>query len=177
MRPPAQLVPWFSPEELAVWVREAPGKAAYQKRLAIWLTHLRHSAPEIADLLQISTPAVWLWVKQYNRQGPEGLSRAGRGGRRWAFLSWEAEGELLQAWEARALKGEILTVPQLLPEVERAVGKAVSLDYVYRLLRRHQWRKLEPRPRHVKADRRSQAEFKKNPRNSSAKRLRKRRRG
>ena len=36
---------------------------------------------EIADLLQISTPAVWLWVKQFNRQGPEGLSRAGRGGR------------------------------------------------------------------------------------------------
>ncbi len=50
MLPPAQLKPWFSPEELAVWVREAPGKDAYQRRLAIWLTHPRKPAPEIADL-------------------------------------------------------------------------------------------------------------------------------
>lgn len=167
MRPPAQLVSWFSPEEMAVWVRESPDKEAYKKRLAIWLTHLRHSAPEIADLLQVSTPSVWLWVKQYNRQGPEGLNRQGRGGRRWSFLSWEEEEALLQCWEERALRGEILTAPQMLPDVEQAVGKPVSLDYVYRLLHRHQWRKLGPRPRHLKANRELQEEFKKNSRTLS----------
>ena len=167
MRPPAQLMPWFTPEEMAIWIREAPNKDAYQKRLAIWFTHLRHSAPEISDLLQVSIPAVWLWVKQYNHQGPEGLYRCGRGGRRWSFLSWEAEEDLLTSLQESALKGEVLTAPQLLPEVERAVGKSVSLDYVYRLLHRHQWRKLGPRPRHVKANRELQAEFKKNSRKSS----------
>lgn len=68
MRPPAQLVPWLSPDELAIWVREAPDKASYQKRLAVWLTFLRHPAPEIADYLQVSIPAVWLWIKQYNHK-------------------------------------------------------------------------------------------------------------
>ena len=54
MKPPARLASWLTPEELSIWVREAPTKEAYQKRLAIWLTHLHHSAPEIADLLQVS---------------------------------------------------------------------------------------------------------------------------
>jgi len=177
MRPPAQLKPWLSPEELAVWVREAPNKDAYQKRLAVWLTHLRRPAREVADLLQISLPSVWLWVGQYNRQGPGGLVRRGRGGRRWSYLSTEEETELLRAWEERALRGEVLTASHLLPEVEQRVGKKVSLDYVYKLLHRHQWRKLGPRPRHVKADRQAQAEFKKNSRTSSEKRLPPRRRG
>lgn len=177
MRPPARLKPWLNPEELAVWVREAPHKDAYQKRLAVWLTYLRRPAPEIADLLQVSMPAVWLWVRQYNHQGPAGLVRQGRGGRRWSYLSEEEEAELLRSWEERALRGEVLTASHLLPEVEQRVGKKVSLDYVYKLLHRHQWRKLGPRPRHVKADRQAQAEFKKNSRPSSGKRLPPRRRG
>ena len=49
------------------------------------------------------------------------------------------------------------------------VFKEVSLAYVYRLLRRHQWRKLGPRPRHVKADPEAQEAFKKNSRSSSRK--------
>lgn len=167
MKPPAQLCPWLTPEELAVWVREAPTKDAYQKRLAIWLTHLQHSAPVIADLLQVSKQAVWLWVGQYNHQGPEGLLRRGRGGRRWSFLSTEAEASVLHSFEQKALDGQVLMAPQLLPEVERVVGKPVSLDYVYKLLHRHQWRKLGPRPRHVKSDRSVQAEFKKNSPSSS----------
>lgn len=177
MRPPARIIPWLLEEELAVWVREAPDKGAYQKRLAIWFTHLRHSAAEIADLLQVSKPAVWLWVGQYNHKGPEGLSRKGRGGRRWSFLSWENEEGLLQSWESRAVRGEILTVPQLVGEVEKAVGKSVSVGYVYRLLHRHRWRKLGPRPRHVKADREAQADFKKTSPALSRKRLVKPRRG
>ena len=83
MRRPAQIKPWISPEEMMVWVREAPGRDAYQKRLAIWLTHIGpFHAHQVADMLCVSKQAVWLWIGQYNRQGPEGLHRQGRGGRR-----------------------------------------------------------------------------------------------
>ena len=177
MRPPAQLVPWLSPDELAIWVREAPDKASYQKRLAVWLTFLRHPAPEIADYLQVSIPAVWLWIKQYNQQGTGGLVRRGRGGRRWSFLSVAEEELLLLSWEQRALRGEVLTAAQLQPEVEAKVGQPVSRDYVYRLLHRHQWRKLGPRPRHLKADLQAQEEFKKNSRRRSGKKPPRPRRG
>jgi len=63
----------------------------------------------------------------------------------------------------------LLTAKQLLPEVSQAVGHEVSLGYVHALLRRHRWRKLGPRPRHVKAKREIQEEFKKNYQASSAK--------
>jgi transposase len=177
MRPPAHLESWLSSDGLALWVREAPDKASYQKRLAVWLTFLQHPAHEVADLLQVSIPAVWLWVKQYNQRGPEGLIRQGRGGRRWSFLSVTEEEKLLASWEVRALRGEVLTAAQLQPEVEAKVGKPVSRDYVDRLLHRNQWRKLGPRPRHVKANPQAQEEFKKNSRKLSGRKPTKPRRG
>lgn len=171
MRPPAVLKPWFTEGELAIWVRESSNKDDYQKRLCIWLTHLRYSASEISDFIQVSIPSVWLWVGQYNRIGPEGLYRKGRGGRRWSFLSLEEEEKLLKSWEERAMVGEILTAPQLIPDVEEKVGKRVSVDYIYRLLHRHRWRKLGPRPRHVKANVQDQEAFKKTFQTSSRKLL------
>jgi len=178
MRRPARIMPWILPEEMAVWVREAPGKADYQKRLAIWLTAIGpYHARKVADLLQVSPQAVWLWVSQYNRNGPEALTREGRGGRRWGFLSWEQEEALLSSLRARAMKGEVLTATALWPEVRRAMGREVSLDYVYRLLHRHGWRKLGPRPRHVKADPAAQEAFKKNSPRSSERRSPTSRRG
>ena len=171
MKPPARIKPWLSPEELAVWVREAPDLKSYQRRLAIWLTQFGpFHARQVAEMLQVSKQAVWLWVGQYNKHGPGGLERRGRGGRRWSYLSWEQERELLRSLEERAAQGEILTAKQILPQVEKAAGKKVSLGYVYRLLHRHRWRKLGPRPRHVKADGEAQEEFKKNSPPSSSKR-------
>src|SRR5258708_11048462 len=97
MRPPAEIALWLSTEDMQTWVREAPDKASYQRRLAIWLTHVeRLAAHRVAQSLCVSTPAVWRWVQQHNHQGPEGLHRAGRGGRRWAFLKWEQEQRLLE---------------------------------------------------------------------------------
>jgi transposase len=94
------------------------------------------------------------------------LARRGRGGRRWAFLTLDQERELLAALQAEAGRGQVLTAKQIHGRVRQAVGKKVSLDYVYRLLHRHGWRKRDPRSRHVKADPQAQAEFKKNFRNS-----------
>jgi transposase len=171
MRPPAEIALWLSTEDMQTWVREAPDKASYQRRLAIWLTHVeRLSAHRVAQSLCVSTPAVWRWVQQYNHQGPEGLHRAGRGGRRWSFLNWEQEQRFLGKRLQAAARGEVLTAKLLHGQLQKITGREVSLGYVYRLLRRHGWRKLGPRPRHPKAQPRTQEEFKKNSRNSSKQR-------
>ena len=168
MRPPAKLSPWFTTEELVAWLQEAPDKASYQRRLAIWLTHLGpFPAAEVAAMLGISKQAVWKWVSEYNRKGPEGLDREGRGGRRWGLLSEEEERTLLARLAARARSGDIVSAKQLLPEICNAVGREVSLAYVYKLLHRQQWRKLAPRPRHVKQDPAAQAAFKQTSRRRS----------
>ena len=87
MRRPVKLEPWFSAEQLVAWMQEAPDKPSYQRRLAIWLTHLGpFPASEVAKMLGVSKQAVWKWVSEYNQRGADGLDREGRGGRRWGLL-------------------------------------------------------------------------------------------
>ena len=168
MRNPSVLTPWFTTDQLMVWVREAPDKGAYQRRLAVWLTHsARLPANRIANLLVVSVQAVWKWVAEYNSLGPAGLDRKGRGGRRWALMSLEDERAFLAQFLARAEAGDLLTAKQIHPELCRALGQDVSMDYVYKLLHRHDWRKLWPRPHHAKQDPAAAAAFKKNSRKSS----------
>ena len=44
---------------------------------------------------------------------------------------------------------------------EKKVGHPVARFTIYRLLERHDWRKIAPRPRHPKADSEDQDAFKK----------------
>lgn len=157
--------PWLSEAELLEWMRDATSRQEYQRRLAVWLTYLeRIPAHQVATMLGVSKQAVWLWISQYNKQGPEGLKRKGRGGRRWAFLSLERERELLVSFQKEAAEGKVLTAKQLHAHICEAVGKRVSIDYVYSLMHRHGWRKMGPRPQHVRGDPAVRDEFKKNSR-------------
>lgn len=61
--------------------------------------------------------------------------------------------EQLGAWLQEVPAGDIVSAKQLLPEICAVAGREVSLAYVDKLLHRQQWRKLAPRPRHVKQDR------------------------
>ena len=168
MRMPSSLTPWFTTDQLMAWVKDAPDKAAYQRRLAIWLTHsAKLSANRIADLLLVSVQSIWKWLGEYNSIGPSGLDRKGRGGRRWALMSLEEEREFLAQHLAQAASGDLLTAKHLHPALCRRLGQDVSLDYVYKLLHRHEWRKLAPRPHHTKQDPVAAAAFKKNSRKRS----------
>ena len=119
-------------------------------------------------MLGVSKQAVWKWVSQYNTQGPGGLDREGRGGRRWGLLSEKQETEVLARFAAQARSGDIVSAKQLLPAVCKAVGREISLAYVYKLLHRQQGRKLAPRPRHVKQDPAAQAACKQTSRKRSS---------
>jgi transposase len=116
----------------------------------------------VADLLVVSTQAVWKWVGEYNMHGPSSLDRKGRGGRRWGLMTLEEERAFLAQHLAQAEAGDLLTAKQLHPALCKALGQDVSMDYVYKLLHRHEWRKLTPRPHHAKQDPAVAAAFKKN---------------
>jgi len=149
--------------ELLEWLRDAETAAEHRQRMVLWLAHFgKWHAHDVAEMVGVSVQAVWKWVGEYNRQGPLGLGRRGRGGRRWSFLTTEQESTLLRSLEARAARGDILTAKQILPLARDAAGRDVSLAYVYSLLRRWGWRKLGPRPHHVKGNGEAREQFKKN---------------
>lgn len=150
---PSSLTPWFTTDQLRVWVKEAPDKAAYQRRMAIWLTHFaRLPARRIADLLLVSVQSVWKWVGEYNSLGPSGLERKGRGGRRWALMTLQEEHDFLVQHLARAESRNVPTARHLHLALCQRLGQDVSLGYVYKLLHRHERRKPAPRPRRTKRD-------------------------
>ena len=118
-------------------------------------------AEEIARDTGVSVTTIRRVISRYNRLGLAAIETPGKGGRRYAYMSLEQERKFLQPFFARAAQGEIATGE----EVQRAFGAEVKhevhLTSIYRLLDRHGWRKLVPRPRHPKADPAEQAAFKK----------------
>lgn len=160
MRGPAPLVDWLDPAALARWVHDAPSKEVYRRRLAILWTADGRYAPDIARLLLTSPRTVRHWIRQFNTEGPTALDGETHGGRRGGNLSKAEERALLAGLRPRARAGHLVTAAEIRTAVETRVGHPVSERYIYDLLHRYDWRKVVPRPRHVKADPAAQDAFK-----------------
>jgi transposase len=118
-------------------------------------------AEDIARHCGVSKATVHAVIASYNRQGVAAVETAGKGGRRSGYLSLEEEQEFLAPFFERAEKGELATTEEIWRAFEARVGQQVDDSTIYRLLNRHDWRKLMPRPRHPKADLQAQEQFKK----------------
>ena len=90
----------------------------------------------------------------------------GSGGRRRSNLSLEEEVKFLEPFIEKAKNGGILVVGSIHEALEKQLGRKVPRSSAYNLLHRHNWRKLSPDKRHVKADPEAQEEWKKNCRKS-----------
>lgn len=125
-------------------------------------------ASEIALELGLARQTVHNFIAAYNRYGPSVLESPGRGQRQRAYLSLAQEQAMLTPFLERSVPGHLSTVLEIKAALEKAVGHPVAKNTVYRLIKRHRWRKETPRPRHPKADRAKQEAFKKLPRNGSS---------
>ena len=85
-----------------------------------------------------------------------------RGGRRNENFTCEQEAELLKPFLQEAGIGGILVVGEIKPKLEAALGREMGLSTLYKLLHRHNWRKLVPDKRHPQSDPAAQEVFKKN---------------
>ena len=118
-------------------------------------------AQEIALHTGVSVTTVHRVISAYNRLGAAAVETPGKGGRRHEYLTLQEEQAFLAPFFAQAARGEIATVAQIQGAYEAKVGHEVDDSTIYRLLARHGWRKLMPRPRHPKADPQAQEHFKK----------------
>jgi transposase len=118
-------------------------------------------AAEIALEVGLARQTVHNLVAAYNRHGPQTLETPGHGQRQRAYLSLEREQAVVDKFLQKSAVGQVSTGSQLKPALEKAIGQRVHKTTVYRLLKRHQWRKVVPRPRHPQASAEEQATFKK----------------
>lgn len=120
-------------------------------------------ADYLADTTGYSKANIYAIVQQYNHHR-EDMGIKQKGGRRRSLLSIAEEKKLMKGLEDDAMKGQILTYRDIKTTTEKAVGKAVSDDYIWDLFRRNGWTKHSPRPSHPKKDTTQQEAFKKNSR-------------
>ena len=146
---------------LAERLKRAGSHSEYQRIQCVLIrATLGSSAPQIAQLLGWSTATVHVLHSRWAREGDAVFDLRGRGGRRHQYLSVEREQELLAPFVERARAGGMLSVNEIRQAYEDCTGVKVAPSTVYRLLDRHGWRKVMPRPRHPKADVAAQAAFK-----------------
>jgi transposase len=161
MRPP-QPLPKPALKELAALLKECKDKATYQRVQCVWLrAALGLPAPQVAQALGWSLSAVHHVQARYLRQGSAALLGPGRGGRAHAYLSVAEEQQLLTRFAVSAAQGGVVEASPVRRAYEATVGHTVSRSTLYRLLSRHGWRKLAPRPRHRAARAAAQEAFKK----------------
>jgi hypothetical protein len=101
-----------------------------------------------------------IWSR-YFTQGEQTLLGGGRGGRFHENLTRAQEAELLAGLLPQAQAGGVLVVSEIKAQYEQLLGRPVPKSTIYRMLARHGWRKLAPRPRHPQSDPSRQAAFKK----------------
>ena len=107
---------------------------------------------EYCNYLGISDSKLYRIVALYNQHGINFCDALMWGGRREkrSLMTLYQEEQVLSEVFAEAIIGEVLVAKHLRPVVEKKLGKAVSDDYLWDLLNRHDWSKKAPRPEHPK---------------------------
>ena len=107
------------------------------------------SAKKIGEATGYHSAYVSTLVSKYIHGGLEAITGNHYGGNR-RNMSFEEEQEFLKPYIERSAQGQLLDIGEIEIAYEKAVGHHISSGQVYRVLRRHGWRKVMPRSRHPK---------------------------
>jgi transposase len=125
------------------------------------------TAPQIAQALSISRRNLQRWVKLYNAQGLAGLKDRRGGNHRHLRPDQEEQTAAYLAGTAIDPRDGVRRGEDLRKWIEEKFGVVYSLTGAYDLLHRLGYSWLMPRPRHAKASKEAQEEFKKKRRRKS----------
>lgn len=140
----------------------ARNTSAFQRLQCLWLRARQELATEaIAQIVGLSVSHVRRVWSDYLRGGLAAAQGRPKGGRRHQNLTVKEEEKLLAPLQQEAQTGRLITAGSVKTRYETHVGHAVPDSTVYRLLARHQWRQVTPRPKHPKDNPAARAAFKK----------------
>ena len=88
-------------------------------------------------------------IRKYFEEGLASVSQKHYTGNR-RNMSIEEEKAFLEEYRQRAEQGQLLDVREIAAAYEKKVGHRIGKGQIYRVLRRHDWRKVMPRSRHPK---------------------------
>ena len=140
----------------------APSKPVFQRLQCLWLRARQDLSTEaIAQAVGLSVSHVRRVWSEYLRGGLAAGQGRPKGGRHHQNLTLAQERAVLVPWQQRARRGSLVTARGIKVDYEKRLGRVVPDSTVCRLLARHQWRRVTPRPKHPKDNPAARAAFKK----------------
>jgi transposase len=134
-------------QEIAGIRKEVRDKRIDKRLYAVQLRGEGRKNQEIAEKLDTSPKVVSRWVSAYANDGIGSLMGGKYGGNR-RNMSEAEEAEFLAGYREQAERGHIVETNAIKAAYEERVGHTIGGSQIYRVLRRHGWRKLMPRSRH-----------------------------
>ena len=142
----------FREEEIAA-IQEArrknKDKRAEQRLKALELRAKGESAKAVSQATGFCAAYVSQLVKKYLDNGLEAISGNHYGGNH-RNMSREEEAAILEPFQERAAKGEMVEIHEIAEAYQARVAHQVSNGQIYCVLERHGWRKVMPRSKHPK---------------------------
>ena len=135
-------------EEIREYRKNVKNKTTDRRLYAVQLLGEGKSPKEIAEKLDADKRQISMWASKYCQgNGIEGLVQK-VGGRRRENISFEEEEKLLESFEKKAAKGQIIEVSEIRAAYDKAIGHKSGYSHIYIILARHGWRKVMPRSKH-----------------------------
>jgi transposase len=135
------------------------------RRVQVILLYVQHGwgYEQVAEATGYSVSYVAALQTAFFQQGSEVLLRRQKHAERRQYLKRPEEAAFLERFTRSAEDGELVTIADIKQAYEAQIGREVALSTIYRLLGRHQWRKVVARPKHPQSDPQERERFKKNP--------------
>jgi transposase len=130
---------------------------------ALWLREKLHmSGLQVAEALNYRLQTVYLLWHRWMKEGLAiFVNKKPPGGRNNAYMTVEEEEEFLRPFREKTPQGGIVEIGEIKEAFEARIGATIPKSTIYRLLKRHGWRKVSPGKKHPKSDPVLQEELKK----------------
>ena len=136
-------------KELKTAMMKNKNKNIERRLCVVWMKHEKKSIEEIVARTGYSKNHARSIVTKYFKEGISSLTANNyRGNHR--NMPIEEEIALVEGFKERANKGELTTVKEIKAKYEERVGHKIGSGHIYTILKRHNGRKIKPRPAHPK---------------------------
>jgi len=119
----------------------------YKRLLALHMRGLGKTNAQVGESLGYSPYHITVLVSKYKKEGMDAILEDKRTSNN-CRMDFEEEAKFLQQFEELAEAGQVLTVEKILSKYEEVTGNQSNTSTIYKLLKRHGWRKVKPRPKH-----------------------------
>ena len=143
-------------------LKSAPDIIAFRKIQCIYVrAKFLYLPKQISEITGLSISRVRQIHTAYHQQGESALKETKRGGRNHCNMDEASESKILESFNHKASQGEVVVVGEIHKKYEEVLQKKVTKSAIYKLLHRHSWRKIFPRPHHPNQNKDEMEAFKK----------------